>query len=139
MRCVVKVKKSQLDRFRLVARNTYPNEVLAYLIGDILSPEEIVINSIEYTKKHAVQNTNTAQWTMAEYRRVEAKAIAKDLRVVGDIHSHPQWDAVLSGADYTSLIGMGLRVGAIVSVYKRKTRVRFWLAESSLPCEIEYL
>lgn len=137
MRVKVKLKKGQLDHFRKLARNTH-KEIQAYLIGEVVSPEVTVVHKFVYCTKYAVQTPSHVQWFNEEYEKVKKSAEERGLRVVGDIHSHPKWDAVMSPSDYKAHIEEGHRVSGICSTESRKTRVRFWVAEFSLPCEIVY-
>lgn len=139
MKCVVRISKSKLDYFRKLTRQEQPLEIQAFLIGKIVNPELTVVTDICYTKDYAEQTTTSVRWWMKDYERVSKKAEERGLRVVGDIHSHPNWDAVMSPADYKAYIESGFRVCGIVSTMGKRTRVRFWIAESALPCEIEWL
>lgn len=137
MRAKVRIKKSQLDYFRSKARATNL-EIQALLIGEVVSPELTVIESFAYPLHYAEQKPNAVRWYQDEYDAVKRSAERRGKRIVGDIHSHPNWDAVLSPSDYQSHIEEGMRVCGICSTMNRKTRVRFWIAESALPCEVEW-
>jgi len=138
MKCRVRIKKNALNYFRKIARNAQPLEVQAYLIGRVISPELVSVEEIKYTKEYAEQTTTSVCWWLHDYEKVSRDAEERGLRVVGDIHSHPGWDAVLSPDDYKAHIESGFRVSGICSIDGRRTRVRFWIAESSLPVDIEY-
>lgn len=137
MTCKVKVKKSQLDYFRKLARNS-DREILAYMIGRVVSPELTVIEYFVYPQSYEVQEKGYVKWFDDEWASVKQQAEEEGFRIVGDIHSHPEWDAVLSPLDYKTHIEEGNRLTGLCSVMGRRTRVRFWIAESSLPCDIEY-
>ena len=77
-------------------------------------------------------------WYLEEYRTVRERAEERGKRIVGDIHSHPNWDAVMSEDDYNGCVEEGFRICGICSTQGRKTRVRFWTPSSALPCEIKY-
>lgn len=132
----VRVSEAQLSYFRKLARDT-DMEIMAYLIGDVVSSEVVEIDSFEYTKKYATQKTNEVSWYTAEYERVKKKAEERGRRIVGYIHSHPNWDTVMSPEDLHMCIVEGLRVCGIVSTNSstRKTFVRFWVTDSPLPCK----
>jgi proteasome lid subunit RPN8/RPN11 len=134
----VRVKKSSLDYFRKLARGS-KLEVHAYFIGKIVSPEVVEITEFIYPKEYAIQTTGCVQWTNEEFDAVKQRAEYLNLRVVGDIHSHPKWDAVMSPQDYKACLVDGLIICAIVSVHGKKTRVRFWTPTSSLPCTVVYI
>jgi proteasome lid subunit RPN8/RPN11 len=137
MRAKVRIKKSQLNYFRSKARDTNL-EIQALLIGEVVSPELTVVESFAYPKKYHTQTPNTVTWFQDEWDAVKRSAEERGKRIVGDIHSHPRWDAVLSPSDYKSHIEEGMRICGIVSTMGRKTRVRFWIAESALNCELEW-
>lgn len=133
----VRVRKAQLDYFRAKARDTNL-EIQAYLIGEVVSPLLTVVEEFAYPKEYALQKPNEVCWYQHEYEEVKRSAEERGKRIVGDIHSHPNWDAVMSPTDYKAHIEEGYRVCGLCSTMGRKTRVRFWVAESALPCEIEY-
>ena len=137
MEACVRVSKHALDYFRKKARDC-PYEVQAYLIGEVKYPNYIV-TSFEHPKEYELQTENNVQPSGEEYTKVKEKAYLEGRRIIGDIHSHPDWDAVMSPTDYEACISDGLQICGIVSVRGRKTRVRFWQANSALPCEIKYV
>jgi len=125
----VKLRKGQLCYFRKLARNSH-YEILAYLVGEVVSPTLTVIDSFEYTDAYASQSENSVSWYQDDYDRVKKKAESSGKRIVGFIHSHPQWDSVMSGVDHSICISEGYRICGIVSVYGNKTRARFWGTET---------
>jgi proteasome lid subunit RPN8/RPN11 len=135
----VRVSKSALDHFRRRAREAYPLEIHAFLLGVVNSVNEIEVTDFRYPKEYKVQTDNHIQWTADEYAKLKERATALNKIIVGDIHSHPDWDAVMSEQDYKACILDSLSICGICSVMKdKKTRVRFWTPVSSLPCEIIY-
>lgn len=139
MKCKVKIKKGQLDYFRKLARKSSPLEIQAYIVGKVNSPDLVTVDKLYYTKLYYSQTSTEVQWYFEDYDRVKKEAEEKGLKVVGDIHSHPNWDAVMSPTDYKAHIEEGFRICGLCSVLNNKTRVRFWISESSLPCEIIYI
>lgn len=137
MGVTVTVKKGQLDYFRHLARDS-KFEIQAYLVGKVLSPTYVIVDSFEYTRDYGTQNTYSVAWKTPEYDRVVKDADRRAMRVVGDIHSHPEDEAVLSAKDHDGLVTDGFRIAGVVAISGRRTRVRFWVAESSLPCKITY-
>jgi proteasome lid subunit RPN8/RPN11 len=140
MTATLHISKNQLDYFRKLAREC-PLEIQAYLIGTVSSTKEgqkIVVESVIHPRYYSVQTKDNVQPTGEEYSRAKSIAEERGLRVVGDIHSHPEWDAVLSPADHDACISDGLQVAGIVSVKESKTKVRFWMVNSALPCDIKY-
>jgi len=132
----VKVSKGALDHFRRKARKAAPLEIHAYLLGEVISLDTIRVVKFCYPKKYDIQTSGNVSWDAEEYSALKIKAENKALRIVGDIHSHPNWDAVMSGADYRGCLLDSLSVCGICSIYDNKTRVRFWTPTSSLPCDI---
>lgn len=142
MKSIVRVNKNQLDRFRRFARAT-EKEIQVFLIGKVVSPELAIVEEFAYPTKYAVQTTGEVRWYEDDFIEVKTGAEERGKRIVGDLHSHPNWDAVMSPSDYKAHIGDGHRICGICSTMttpsgQRRTRVRFWISESALPCEIEY-
>lgn len=133
----VKLKKGALDHFRTLSRNS-SLEVHAYLVGSIISPETVIVDSFAYPKEYHTQTKESVAWRADEYDELKRKVESNGKRIVGDIHSHPGWDAVMSPTDYKGCIIDALRICGICSVYGKKTRVRFWIPDSALPCDIVY-
>lgn len=138
MRGRVRISKAKLNYFRSLARET-DKEIQAYMIGTVSSPELVIVEDIKYTKKYHTQKGNEVAWYKDEYELMRLAAEADGYKVLGDIHSHPQWDAVLSPDDYKVGIKEGFRIHGLCSTQGRKTRVRFWVTESALPLDIEYV
>jgi hypothetical protein len=138
MESKVRINKNQLDYFRRLARNTNL-EIQAYLIGEIVSPKLTVVDEVVYPKQgYGLQTTSAVAWWVEELTELRRRAEERGKRVVGHIHSHPSWDAVMSEADYKLSVEESLRLCGICSTQGRKTRVRFWTTSSALPCDIEY-
>lgn len=137
MQCVVRIPKGKLDYFRKLARNT-DKEIQAYLVGKVINPELTVVENICYTNNYASQTPTEVQWYLADYNKIKERAEEKGKRIVGDIHSHPNWWPVLSPDDLESHITEGHRISGVCSVTNGKTHIFFWIQESSLPCIIEY-
>lgn len=137
MRSKIRLHKSHLDHFRRLAKNS-ALEIQAYLIGEVVSPDLTVVESFAYTKEYAEQTDSSVAWYKADYENLRHAAEERGKRVVGQIHSHPEWDAVMSSRDYAICTIDGSRVCGIVSVNAGKTLPRFWTTDSPLPCEIVY-
>lgn len=133
----VRLDKGHLDYFRKLARQS-PLEIQAYLIGEVVSPTLTVIDSFEYTQKYGTQTETEVAWFTSEYERVARKAEERGKRIVGDIHTHPGAECLLSEDDYKAAISIGTRVSGICSIFSGKTSVRFWVMDCALPCEIVY-
>jgi proteasome lid subunit RPN8/RPN11 len=142
MQSTVRVKRGQAAYFRKLAlaeAKKSGKEIQAYMIGHVVSPTLTVVDEFRYPKQYATQTTQAVQWYQDEYEAVEKAAETAGKRVVGDAHSHPNWDAVLSPTDYQSCIKEGYRIAGICSIQNGRTRLRFWVVESALPLKIEYV
>ena len=131
------LKKSQLDYFRSLARKN-KNEIHAYLIGkEQLENHSISIKKFVYPKKYEIQTEYNVKWFDAEYASL-VESLDKDNIIIGDIHTHPNAEAILSKEDYAGCLLEGLKICGICSVNDTKTFVRFWNPECALPMDIEY-
>jgi proteasome lid subunit RPN8/RPN11 len=135
----VKVKRGALNHFRKKARDVFPLELHAYLLGNVISVNTIEITDFCYPESYYIQTGNNVQWSAEEYAALKEKAAANNKVIIGDIHSHPNYEPIMSPQDYKAAILDSLSVCAICSVYGRKTRVKFWTPQSSLPCDIIYI
>ena len=138
MDATVYVNKATLDYARRKARNC-PHEIHAYLIGEVLYPNRIIISSIEHAREYESQTKYSVQPTAAEFSRVAKIAEDKGKRIIGDVHSHPDYEAIMSPDDHRACVEDGLQICGIISIRERRTSVRFWLVNSALPCAIKYL
>lgn len=134
----VRLSRGQLNYFRAMTRKAAPKEIQAFLEGEVISPELTVIDRFHYPVKYADHTPTQVAWYMEEYQEVVKRAEERGKRIVGFIHSHPEWDAVLSPDDYNLCITDMHHICGICSTTGVKTRVRFWVMNSALPCEIEY-
>ena len=134
----VKVHKGALDYFRKKARQAAPLEIQAYLAGRVISIDTVEIVKFLYTNNYAMQDTNNVQWYADDYNKFKEEIEAEGLRIIGEIHSHPEWDAVMSKADYNANVTQQSIICGICSILGKKTRVRFWTPTSALPCKITY-
>jgi proteasome lid subunit RPN8/RPN11 len=134
----VKISKSQLDRFRKLSRKYAPFEIQAYLIGEISSLNMITVDRFAYTSVYRIQTINEVQWGTEEFNKLKQKVESDGLKIVGDIHSHPEADAVMSKTDYIGAVTENLALCGICSIHDKRTKVRFWTPTSALPCEIVY-
>ena len=131
----VSIRKNQLDYFRKKARAT-PLEIYACLVGKMVGSTVKVVR-VEYPEL-ALQTPVSVAPTAVGYNDIRDRALEEDLRVVGTLHSHPNYLPVLSKDDFAGHLQDGDLVTGIVEVTNRKTRVAFWCVGSPLPCEIEH-
>lgn len=133
----VKVHKSQLDYFRRLSRDC-PKEILAFLIGEVVSPTLVRIDQFFYPE-YSEQTTCSVRPTVDSTDAAKKSAADQNLKVIGTIHSHGNWVPIMSVTDYKGHIEDGDRISGIVGINGRRTRVYFWTAESALPCAVEYI
>jgi proteasome lid subunit RPN8/RPN11 len=136
----VQIKKSTLASFRRRAIRS-KKEILAYLVGYV-SDNIFVVIEVAYTKKYEISTPENVKWFDKDYYKVLADAQKQDLDIIGDIHSHPNCDAIMSEADYNGT-ALG-NVCGICAVYKtpknnNRSLIRFWVKNSALCCDLEYL
>jgi proteasome lid subunit RPN8/RPN11 len=137
MESTVHISRHALDYFRSKARDT-PLEIHAYLIGEVHYPNKYIVTSVEHAREYDIQTEGAVAPSGDEWLRVNRKADEQGRRIIGDIHSHPNEDAVMSPPDYEACVTDGMHLCGIVSVRGRKTKVRFWHVNSALPCEVSY-
>lgn len=135
----VRLKRGALSHFRRLAREAYPKEIQAYLLGKIININTIEITDFVYTKNYHTQTNSEVAWFNEDFQRLKERADLEGKRIVADIHSHPNYFPVMSDQDYKSAVIEGLAVCVICSVYGKKTRVMCWTPTSSLPCVLEYI
>ena len=135
----IRVRRGALNHFRKLARETYPLEMQAFLAGKIISLDTVEITDFLYTNKYKLQTNNEVSWDDVEYYKVKEKVENEGKRILGDIHTHPDYDPLMSKTDYDSTVTQQFVICGIVSVRKGRTRVMFWTPTSSLHCEIIYI
>lgn len=136
----VRVKKKLLDTFRKKARVAFPLEIQAYLLGFVVSTEEVEITDFVYPRFYHTQTESKVCWYEEEFSSLKERAEREGKRIVADFHSHPTWDSVMSPTDYEGCVTESLLVCGICSIYnKGGTRIRFWTPTSALPCEVTYI
>lgn len=134
----VRVSKNALNYFRQLARQTPDKEIQAYIAGFVNNINEIEITDFLYTKKYAIQTSCTVAWFQEDYDKLKERVEKEGKRIIGNIHTHPNYDAVLSEQDFTNCVTEQFVVVGLVSIRNNKTRARFWTPTSALPCKIIY-
>ncbi len=133
----VKLNRHQLNYFRKRSRDS-EKEILAVLVGEVVSPALTRVDYFWYPE-YAEQTANCVQATIKSLEELKHKSDTLNLKIVGSIHSHPDWVPILSPADYKGHIEDGDRISGIVGINGRQTRVYFWTIESALPLTVEYI
>lgn len=134
----VRLHRGQLSYFRRRARESGPNEIFAYLIGRNISPKTVIVQHFFYpaldesTPECVVPNKDDED-------NIAIDVVKKGQKVLGTIHSHPDYWPILSRTDHQSHVTDQHRISGVYAWLKGKSKVVFWTAESSLPCQIEYI
>lgn len=136
MKLVVQISRGQLKWFRTKARSS-PDEIYAVLVGRVITPTKVVV-----TRFHYPDINDSAKGfvdpNLESCAEIEEEAKSDGLRVLGSIHSHPDWLPIMSPNDIRSHVENKDLISGIVEVSKGRTRVVFWRHDSSLPCELTY-
>lgn len=133
---IVRLRKSQLDRFRLKARNS-PNEIYAILIGT--TPHRHIVEVEKFVYPPLVWSSPSGlECSGKEWAAVVEDAWAQNKLAVGSIHSHPNFAPVMSPHDLHYHRESADKISGIVEATNRRTRVFFWHDSSPLPCTLEY-
>jgi hypothetical protein len=138
--CTVRVEygRRMLAKFRAAARDAFPRETFAYLLGHALG-DLYVIEDLWFPPDVA-EHCTTAAVNVQDSWLIDAREHARDedLQVIGDIHSHPRmfrhWrgfsrEVTPSAGDHAS--GWGLGLCGICAVIQEidgglKTRLKFY-------------
>lgn len=134
----VRVKKGALDYFRKLARQAFPYEIQAYIFGKVISVDIVEITGFAYADRYAKQDRNSVCWYTEDFDKVKDKVESQGDTIIGEIHSHPNFDAVMSPADYEASVTQQFVLCGLCSVNKGRTRIRFWTPTTALHCEIIY-
>jgi len=135
----VRVRRSKLDYFKRKAKAACPLEIQAYLMGNVLSTEEIEITDFIYPKRYHTQTCEEVAWYDEDYKKFKNRVEREGKYSVGDIHTHPNYPPIMSGQDYQTAVTESSMISGICSVYGNRTHVVFWTTTSSKPCIIEYI
>lgn len=134
----VLVNENALNYFRKLARQSFPLEIQAFIAGKVISIDQVEITDFLYTDNYAKQTIGEVCWYVDDYNKAKEKIEAKGYTILGEIHSHPNADTLMSPSDYNASVTQQFVISGICSVNKNKTKVRFWTPTSSLACRIIY-
>lgn len=134
---LVRIHRGRKAYFVKRARQCYPYETLAYLIGRQVHTGLIEVHWFYYPELakatyHELETTDEAP--------LEAQQLAKErnMVVVGDIHTHPDYPPIMSKTDHHDHKFNENKITAILEVPKKgRTRLAVW-RNSPLSCDIEY-
>jgi len=88
-----------LDRIRVHAQETYPEECCGFLIGRHEGPDRVVTEERRAENVSADSRRGNYSINNEVTRRTEAEFRVGPLRIVGFYHSHPEYPAVPSEHD----------------------------------------
>lgn len=133
---VVYLHKHHLAYFRRKARNSYPNEIAALLVGRTVG----AMTEVHYFFYPVLDKSDNCSVELNVDSCLEAEEYANDqnLRIIGMIHSHPDCLPIMSSTDHNTHVRDGDVISGIVEVMNNRTRVVFWRADTSLSCEVKY-
>ena len=138
---IIRIHRGQLAWFRERARRTYPLETMALLVGQRISPQVVGVAYLYYPKTTPIRDGVEVDMTVREYQ--ELCEVLKDrqpgLRVLGNIHSHPDDSPIMSEEDAANHRACGDAVTGILTVRtKGRSSVEFWQSKDCLPLKLEY-
>lgn len=137
-RVKVKLRRGMEAYFRKKARAS-DKEEYAYLVGEVLSSSIVRVDFFRYPSDFCTKTASEVVPSLDAENEIKAWAEKRGLLIVGTIHSHPNWDAVLSPDDHKTHMQSCHRITGLCSVKDGRTRVRYWVAESALHCKIEWM
>lgn len=134
----VRIAQGQLKYFRQKARQGFPKEIVAFMLGRRVLPHRVEIYKLIYPAIE-ISTELMVRVAVGEVERISALADSQGLKVVGTIHTHPEGVPVLSPCDYA-----GFRdelIAGVMAIIKKNFAwmLHFWVADKSLPCKWEYL
>jgi proteasome lid subunit RPN8/RPN11 len=132
---LVRMHRGRKAYFCKKAKAHYPNETFAYLIGKQVHKGLIEVHLFYYPELDV--STPGAVETIPF--DIDSYAKEKDMQVVGDIHSHPDWPPVMSHSDHCDHKKNENKITAILEVPQTgRTRLAIWRDNTPLPCKIEF-
>lgn len=133
------VHRGQLDYFRKLARKN-STEIYAILIGKQVTKGEIHVYYFIHPRPsdYEVKKYDEATVSADFVERADTDATAEGLKIVGGIHTHPNWPPIMSPTDHKNHRESGDKITGIVEVSNGRTRVAFWRHDSALPCKLKY-
>ena len=127
--------KNQLAYFRAKAKKSR-KEIMAILMGTIVSADEVDIVYFDYPK---IEFSTPSAISPDQADEADAVVMANEAGYsrLGTIHSHVGVPCYMSPTDKQSHLSDADIISGIVEVCGGKTRVAFWQADSSVPCDIK--
>lgn len=134
---IIRLKKHHLSYFKAKAKGC-PNEIYAALLGKRISPHIIEVEKFFYPKL-TVSKPGELFVDKKSFNQICFIAKEKGLKLIADLHSHPEYIPILSYRDFQDLKEGTCVISGIVGILGKKVFVNFWEKGSSLPCRIEYI
>jgi proteasome lid subunit RPN8/RPN11 len=137
---IIRLHRGQLNWFRRKARRESPKEILAYLIGQRITPQLIAVSYFVYPQL-SVSTPTRLEVDAGAVREIRDEAQERGFSILGDIHSHtpPSPRPILSKRDHLDQRSNGDLVTGVCALREHgRPETAFWVADSSLPCKVEY-
>jgi len=134
---IVRLKRHHLDYFRRKCIRSLDEEY-AMLLGYRISPSLVEVHRWIYPEL-ATKTPGNIETVRGAVETVHARAREWGMVVIGDIHSHPDDDTVMSHCDFQDHRRHNHCVTGILSVNKNQTRLAFWEKDSPLPASVQYI
>lgn len=132
---LVRIHRGRKAYFCKKAKQHYPNEMFAYLIGKQIHKGLIEVHHFYYPELYV----STPGEVKTVPFDIDTHAKTKDMQVVGDVHSHPDYLPVMSSKDHCDHKKNENKITAILEVPQvGRTRLVIWRDNTPLPCQIEY-
>ena len=122
----IHIPRGLVASFRRIAKQTYPNEAFAYLVGEVTA-RGVVVEGLAHPSYNA--SPTAVNVSASEHARLVKEV--KPSRLVGTIHSHPEWSAEPSTHDIRNAAQCGEVVYGVMAVWEEggrlRTRCEFYL------------
>ncbi len=135
---IIRIHRGRKAYFVKKAKQCYPNEILAYLIGKQVHSGLIEVHWFYYpelliSNYYELETTSEAPVAAQEY------ADKKQMVIVGDIHTHPDYPPIMSKTDHHNHKVTENKITAILEVPQSgRTRLAIWRDKTPRPCDVEY-
>lgn len=135
---LVRIHGSRKAYFVKKARQCYPNETLAYLVGKQVHNGLIEVHWFYYPEL-VIATYDALETTDEAPAEAELFAKEKNMVIVGDIHTHPDYPPIMSKTDHHDHRCNENKITAILEVPETgRTRLAIWRDKTPRPCDVEY-
>lgn len=135
---IVRVNRGSLKYFKSKARGT-KTEIFAIMFGKRLSPHLVELWHFGYPRLK-VQTSDAVEPDTESYNDHIEMAEDAGLTFLGTIHSHlPHHEPFMSPCDGKSAHEANELINGLYHVNGRHSCLSFWLNDSPVPCEWDYI